>query len=310
MTGLGLFLLGVALLVAGGELFVKGSSSLAKKLGLSPMLIGLTVVAFGTSAPELAVSVQATLAGNNAIAVSNVVGSNIFNLLFILGLSALVTPLSVEKKLVKMDLPIMLASAGLLWLMIVDENLSRAQGLFLLALFFAFLIWQFKADPDQGSGESDTSKPVNLWTTIFFILCGLSLLVFGADLTVKGATSLAKLLDVSDRIIGILVVAAGTSLPELATSVMAGIRGERDIAIGNVVGSNILNILVILGASAAMTAQGLLVDPAFLGLDVPFMVFCSFLALPFFMTGKRLSRLEGGVFLILYSCYAAWLIFS
>ncbi len=303
---------GFVLLVVGGDLLVRWASRLAKGLGVSPMVVGLTVVAFGTSAPELAVSLAAAWSGNPGIALGNVVGSNIFNVLFILGLSALVAPLVVQRSFLRRELPIMIVSSILVMVVALDGRISRPEGLFLFAGAVVFTWWlategrrQAKirkaAAPEQQEPE-DPPKTIPLAIGIVF---SLGLLVAGSKLLVAGATAVAQSLGVSDLVIGLTIVAAGTSLPEVAASVAATLRGERDIAIGNVVGSNIFNILVVLGGSAAISSTGMPVHPDAMALDIPVMIAVALLCLPVFMSGARISRLEGFLLLALYAGYVS-----
>jgi cation:H+ antiporter len=256
-----LFFGGLALLVAGAELLVKGASRLAASFGISPFVIGLTVVAFGTSSPELAVSFGSAFAGDADIAIGNVVGSNIFNVLFILGISALIVPLVVKSQLVRFDVPIMIGASVLLLVLGLDGALGRLDGIVLFALIVLYVVALIRksrretSEDDSGlrpgvRAEDDTA-PVNL----VFIAAGLGMLVFGSDLLLQAAVTAAEAFGVSELVIGLTLVAAGTSLPEVATSIMAAIRGERDIAVGNVVGSNIFNILAVLGLSSIVATR-------------------------------------------------------
>ncbi|MEW5734027.1 MAG: calcium/sodium antiporter [Thermodesulfobacteriota bacterium] len=316
MTYLLSILAGFALLIAGAELLVRGASRLARIAGLSPLVIGLTVVAYGTSMPEFAVSVKASLSGSADIALGNVVGSNIFNVLFILGLSSLIVPLSVSKQLVRLDVPVMIAASLLLWAFAAGGRVGRFQGLVLFLLAVGYTVFLIRKGLRNGNGSSadpatKTDKGLrSIAWSIALVLAGLLLLVYGARLLVDGATALARHLGLSELLIGLTIVAAGTSLPEAATSVVAALRRERDIAVGNVVGSNIFNILAVLGASAAASPRGVAVSPAALLLDIPVMVAAAVFCLPFFFTGFRISRLEGFSFLFFYLAYVAYLIFS
>lgn len=317
---IGLYLaLGLGLLVLGAELLVRGASRLARAAGLSPLVIGLSVVAFGTSAPELAVSLKACLAGQSDLALGNVLGSNTFNVLFILGLSALITPLAVSEQLVRLDVPLMSAAAALTWLLAANGTLGRLEGLAFLAggvVYTVFLLRLGRRGPSLlGKGvqkaeeERAARKGQTLFLAVAFTALGLVCLSLGARGLVRGAVDLARFLGVSELVIGLSVVAAGTSLPEAATSVVASLRGERDLAVGNVVGSNIFNLLVVLGASAAISGR-VRVAPAALHFDLPLMVATALVCLPIFFTGGRISRGEGGLFLAGYTAYLAFLFFG
>jgi cation:H+ antiporter len=318
----GLFIAGLVGLVAGAELLVRGASKLALSFGLSPLVVGLTVVAFGTSAPEVAVSVGAALSGQTDLAVGNVVGSNIFNVLFILGLSALITPLVVDRQLIRQEVPIMIGVSVLLLVMALDGRLGPGDSALLLGLMIGytiFLVRQSRAQtaaqvaakgdesglPHADAGSWDSRLPVQ----IALIVVGLALLVGGSQALLTAAITIAKALGVSDLVIGLTIVAAGTSLPEVATSVMAAIRGQRDIAVGNVVGSNVFNILGCLGlAGLAAGGNGLVVPPAVMAFDLWVMVAVALACLPVFVSGREIARWEGGVFLAYYLAYVTWLV--
>ncbi|WP_291861360.1 calcium/sodium antiporter [Bradyrhizobium sp.] len=314
MVALLSFLLGLAALVIGAELLVRGASKLALTFGISPLVVGLTVVSLGTSAPEVAVSVQAAMSDQADIAVGNVVGSNILNVLFILGLSALITPLIIRRQLIRQEVPIMVGTSLLLAVLAWDGTLSRIDGLImacLLAAYIAFLIVQSrrqeKSSDAQSIAEAGSGWNSKLPVQIALIIAGLVLLVFGANWLVQAAVTFAKLLGVSEMVIGLTIVAVGTSLPEIATSITAAIRGERDIAVGNVVGSNIFNILGVLGVSSAVAPSGLSIAPAILAFDIPVMIAVAIACLPIFFTGNLIARWEGAVFLALYVGYTVYL---
>jgi cation:H+ antiporter len=293
---------------------VRGASRLAASLGTPPLVIGLTVVAFGTSAPELVVSLQAALAGQPAIALGNVVGSNIFNVLFILGLSALAAPLVVSEQVVRHDVPIMIGVSSLVMLLATDHDIGRIEGLFLVALlvlYLLFLAWIERMRRRPMLAQLVEPPPPRAVRTIMvnalFITGGLMLLVLGSRWLVISATEIARVFGLSELVIGLTIVAAGTSLPEVATSVTASIRGERDIAVGNVVGSNIFNLLMVLGATAAISPTGVAVPPAALTFDLPVMIAVAIACLPVFFAGFRISRWEGGVFVAYYIAYVIFL---
>jgi cation:H+ antiporter len=311
---------GLVALVVGGEWLVRGASKLASTLGVPSVVIGLTVVAFGTSTPELAVSLKAALGGNADIAVANVVGSNIFNVLFILGVSALISPLVIHSQMIKREVPIMVAASLLLFGFSVGGGISRWEGLVLFALIFVYTAWlvrealkkkkenaEITRELEQEYGNDKISKRP-LAVAIALVVAGLGVVMLGADWLVKGAVDLAKTLGVSDTVIGLTIVAAGTSLPEVVASVMATIKGERDIAVGNVVGSNIYNIFAILGLSSAIVPGGLNVNPTMLHFDYPVMVGVALVCWPIFKTGSRISRAEGVFFLLSYVAYTWYLI--
>ena len=299
MTAL-LFVVGLVFLVAGAELLVRGASRLALSLGISPLVIGLTIVAFGTSAPEVAVSVGAAIKGNTDIAVGNVVGSNIFNVLFILGVSALITPLIVNAQIVRQEVPIMIGASLLLLAFGLDQQISRLDAMILFALliaYTAFLIIQSRRQSQATEAEyAQQIKPRSTWDAhwavqLALIVGGLLLLVLGSRWLVEAATTFAKAMGVSDLVIGLTIVAAGTSMPEVATSIMAAIRKERDIAIGNVVGSNTFNILGCLGVAGFVAPDGLPMAPALLSFDLWVMLAVAFACLPVFLTGRQIAAL-------------------
>ncbi|MGF1571847.1 MAG: calcium/sodium antiporter [Sumerlaeia bacterium] len=312
------FILGLAILTGGAEFLVRGASQFSRRLGVAPLIVGLTVVAFGTSAPELAVSVKSALAGQADIALGNVLGSNILNILLILGLSALIVPLTISRQLVQVDLFVMIGSAVLAWLFALDGSISRIEGLILFAGIFCYLAFQFKlAKANKALADSlieeGTEKPLpaKLSAYVFdFIIAtvGLIMLVYGANMMVNSAVIIARNLGISELVIGLTIVAVGTSMPEVAASLMASLRGERDLAVGNIVGSNIFNILAVLGPTAAISKSGIGVSPSALQFDFPFMLLVSFICLPIFFTGKEITRKEGALLLACYIAYTVILI--
>ena len=289
---------GILLLFTGGELFVAGSVALALLLGIPQIVIGLTVVSLGTSAPELFVSLLSTLQGNDGIAVSNVAGSNIFNMLIVLGMSALVMPLRVRSRLVRRDVPLLLGLSLAVWGMASGGRLTWQVGVALLAALVINILWELRtadAIPDEGDAidESERAAPPVALARMSF---GLVLLVVGSQLLVRGAISAATQLGVSQTVIGLTIVSAGTSMPELVTSLVAAYRGKADLAIGNVVGSNLLNLLLILGLCSTFSGgQGLVVDAVMINRDLPAMVLTTLACLPIFWTGGVITRLEGGI---------------
>lgn len=315
-----LFMAGLLALIAGAELLVRGASKLALSFGLSPLVVGLTIVAFGTSAPEMAVSAGAVLDGKTDLAIGNVVGSNIFNVLFILGLSALITPLVVNIQLIRQEVPIMIGASLLLLVLTLDGGLSWLDAAMLMALmlgYTGFLIVQSRTESasanEEYAAEVRPAAPGNwdarLPMQLVLIVVGLALLVLGADWLVSAAVTFAKSLGVSDLVIGLTIVAAGTSMPEVATSVMAAIKGERDIAVGNVVGSCVFNILGCLGLAGLLAGDtGLVVPAAVQNFDIWVMLAVALACLPVFMTGREIARWEGAVFLLYYAAYVAYLI--
>ncbi len=318
LTATGLMVIGLVGLVLGGECLVRGASRLAAVAGISPLVIGLTVVAFGTSAPELAVSIQSSLAGQTDIAVGNVIGSNIFNVLFILGISALVSPLIVSSQLVRFDVPLMIVASLVMLLLGLDGTIGRTDGLGLFAGLVIYTGWTIlksrkenalvKQEFAEEFGTQSLPAKPHIGLQLLLIGVGLALLTYGAGWLVEGAVTIARLAGMSELLIGLTIVAAGTSLPEVATSVLATIRGERDIAVGNVVGSNIFNILCVLGLSAAIVPRGVEVSETALQLDIPVMIAVAVACLPIFFTGHRIARWEGGLFLGYYVAYTTYLI--
>lgn len=311
-----LLVLGLGLLVLGAEWLVRGAARLAAAARISPLIIGLTVVAFGTSAPEMAVSIRGALSGQADLALGNVVGSNIFNVLFILGVSALITPLVVSRQLVRLDVPVMIGVSVLLLILGLDGRISVLEGGFLFAGIVAYtgvlIRLSRRTDEDAAMAAEIAAKAVagTSWiVNVAYVVAGLVLLVVGSRWLVNGAVEIATTLGVSELVIGLTIVAVGTSLPEVATSVMASIRGERDIAVGNVVGSNIFNILSVLGMSAIVSGTGIAVASSAIEFDIPVMLAVAFACLPIFLTGHLIARWEGGVFLGYYIAYTTYLVF-
>ncbi|NUN49564.1 MAG: calcium/sodium antiporter [Candidatus Brocadiae bacterium] len=300
---------GLVLLVAGAEGLVRGASGLAARFGIPPLVIGLTVVAFGTSAPEMAVSVTGALHGQPDLAYGNVMGSNIFNILFILGLAAVITPLSVARQLLRIDVPLMIAASGLVFVLAQDGRIGRVDGMILFAGLLAYIWLQVRLARTSGEpGEEVPEAPRSAWAQIALVVVGLGVLVAGSNLLVTGAVQIARVLGVSELVIGLTIVAAGTSLPEVATSVIAAIRGQRDIAVGNVIGSNIFNISGVLGLSATVVRGGVTVSPPAIAVDTPVMLAVAVATLPVFLTGSRVSRGHGILFLAAYTAYTGWLV--
>lgn len=300
---------GLLLLAVGAHLLVRGASHLARQLRIPPLVIGLTVVAFGTSAPELTVSLRSALNGQGDIAIGNVLGSNIFNVLLILGLCALIAPLQVRRQLVRLDVPLMIGASLLAWLLALDQHYSLLDGAVLFACLLGYLAVLYGYSRKGVASQAEPAAqelPVSVPKAVLSMLAGLALLVVGADWLIDGAVTLARALGLSELIIGLTLVAAGTSLPELATSLFAAFRNERDIAVGNIVGSNLFNLLGVLGLSA-LAAPGLSVSPNALAFDFPVMTAVAVACLPIFFAGYRISRWEGLLFLGYYLAYIVYL---
>jgi cation:H+ antiporter len=319
-----IFVLGLALLAAGGEFLIRSASRLAGDLGVSRLFIGLTVVAFGTSAPEAVVSVTAALRGSSDLALGNVIGSNILNVLLILGLSAVIVPLAVSAHLVRFDVPFLVGVSALCFLLGFDGAVGRWDGFLLLALLVAYLFVSFRKCMRSKSKEPRSpvrrapEAPVGVprfpapWrgTMLNALICAasLGLLVLGSQWLVESASSLARWMGLSELVIGLTILAAGTSLPEAATSVIAALRRERDIAVGNVIGSNIFNILGVLGLSAALAPAGIAIPPGVLAFDLPVMVAVAVLCLPIFFNGMTVFRWEGWLLLGYFALYTTFIL--
>ncbi len=312
------FIAGLCLLIAGADILVRGASKLASALGISPLVIGLTVVAFGTSAPELAVSIQSSLAGEGDIAMGNVIGSNIFNILFILGLSAIISSLVVAQQLIRLDVPLMIGISILVFIFALDGKIDRSNGVILFTGIIAYTIFLIKMSRNEKKEIQDEyekeygvdRKPdlLSKMINVGFIIGGLFMLVIGARWLVNGAVSFAQMFGISELVIGLTIVAAGTSLPEVAASTVAALRGEKDIAVGNVVGSNIFNLLSVLGLSSILSPDGIQVSAAALRFDIPVMIVASIACLPVFFTGNLIARWEGFLFFGYYVAYTSYLV--
>ena len=312
-----LFLVGLGLLVLGADWLVRGAARLAAAAGISSLVIGLTVVAFGTSSPELAVSMKASWQGQADMAVGNVVGSNIFNVLFILGASALITPLLVAQDLVRRDVPIMIVMSVAVLLMALDGGIGRLDGALLLSGLIAYTVWIVRASRRESAAVeaeyeaefgAEQAKKSPVWLNLGYVIAGLALLVVGSGWLVDGAVEFAHWMGISDVVVGLTIVAAGTSLPEVATSILAAVRGEKDIAVGNVVGSNMFNLMGVLGVSGLVSPNGLPVSPAMAGFDLPVMIAVAIACLPVFARGRMIPRWEGVVFLLYYVAYTTYLV--
>ena len=302
------FILGLGLLYYGADYLVKGGASIALKLKVSPLVIGLTLVAYGTSAPELVVSVDAALKGLGDVSIGNVVGSNICNIALILGLCATITPLRVNPELLKKDIWIMIGSCAiLLGFFALNGGVNRWEAALLLTGSITYTLWSFHSSRKEGktTQEEMPESRYNIWLSVLMVMGGLVALVGGAKLFVNAAIVIAHSCGVSEAVIGLTVVAVGTSLPELATSVVAAVKKEQDIAIGNVVGSNIFNILAILGVAPLISpiqTQGISY------VDMCLMLGVSMLLYPMMKSGLKISRREGGILLTIYILYTAYLI--
>lgn len=313
-----LFIAGLIVLILGADLLVRGASRLAAAFGVSPLVIGLTIVAIGTASPEIAVSIQAAATGQGDLTLGNVLGSNIFNILVILGVTALVTPIVIAEQLIRKDAPILLGISMLTFILAFDGHLNWLDGAILLAgllIYMFFALRQSRQETKQVQKEyaqefsfNEPRTLRNYLTNLMFILIGLGLLVLGSNWLVDSATKIALSLGVSELVIGLTIVAVGTSLPEVATSVMAALKGESDIAVGNAVGSNIFNLLGVLGIGAIVAPGGISVLERILQFDLPVMIFVALITLPVFYIDSRISRFEGGLLLSYYVLYILYII--
>ncbi len=306
---------GLGILILGADLLVRGASSLASRAGVSPLVIGLTVVAFGTSSPEIAVSLSAVASDEPGIAMGNAVGSNIFNILFILGVAAIVCPLTVHQQLLRVEIPLMIGASLLLWMLVADGSLGRIDAATLalgIVAYTTLAIRSARRESDRVLDEYKATTNVKprqpVWLTVVLLLLGLAVAVIGSRWLVAGSVVVAQRFGISELVIGLTIVAAGTSLPEVATSVVAASKGHRDIAIGNVVGSNLFNILGILGLAGMLSPRPIEVPRQIASFDVPMMVAAAVACLPIALSGFRISRPEGGAFLLAYVLYVGWLV--
>lgn len=323
-----ILIVGFVLLIKGADFFVEGSSAVAKRLRIPSMIIGMTIVAMGTSLPECAVSVTASLTGNNTLAISNAIGSNIFNLLVVCGVCSLFVPLAVQKSTLQKEFPLSIFCAGLLLLLgYLGMTLGHIDGIILIIIFAGYLLWMIQsarnarnqtfADEDSDTAGSKTSlsaeeieqvaSNINLlpaWKCIIFILGGMIAIKYGGDFVVNGASAIASSLGLSQTLIGLTIIAMGTSLPELVTSIVAAKKDEVDMAVGNVIGSNIFNILLVLGVAAAISPLGFIMENM---IDIAFLILISVITLVFAWTSKEINRKEGIIMLLLYAVYMVYI---
>jgi len=311
-----LLLVGFALLIKGADFFVEGSSKIARLLKVPPMLVGLTIVAFGTSSPEATVSIIAALEGNSDVSLGNVVGSNIFNITLVVGITAILNPLKVESETIRKEIPFTLLASVALWVLISDiaiqgdaANLvTRSEGIVLLLFFAVFLYYIFEVarkNRDQGNIDTGDTTGVTWGKNIFFTIGGLAAIIFGGDLVVDHATEIALSIGMSETLVGLTIVAVGTSLPELITSITAALKKESEIALGNIVGSNIFNILFVLGAAA--TISPLAVDGKIF-FDIVFMILFTIVLLIFSRSKYKISKKEGAILAVIYIAYLIYII--
>jgi cation:H+ antiporter len=314
----GLFVVGLLVLIWGADLLTRSGVTLARQFGIAPIIIGLTIVALGTSAPELAVGIDAALIGNGALAVGNIAGTNTVNILLILGLSALIRPLALQRDTLTLDLPAMLVAGLLMLALTVDGKLSRLDGAMLLTagvVYTALVVRSarrsrrlLQADApfkDESIGGPEERRTM---ASLAQLVTGIVLVVVSANWLVTGAVGLARLWGVSDAFIGLTIVAIGTSAPELVTTVMSTIRGERDVAIGNLIGSSVYNICIILGVTCLVPETGIPIPQELIWVDIPIMAAVALVCVPVFFSGREVSRVEGGLFVMAYAGYLARLI--
>lgn len=314
IKNIAVLLVGFVLLIKGADFFVEGSSSIAKLLKVPSVIIGLTIVAIGTSAPELSVSITASLAGNNALSISNVIGSNIFNLLMVVGISAIMLPMKVEKGIMKKEFPMMLAVSvlmiGMLFITKLTDGeygISRICGIVLFVLFVAFIIYMVVSAMKNRVEAEGEVKTHNMLVSIIFVVGGIAAIKFGGDFVVNSASGIAKAMGMTDTLIGLTIVALGTSLPELVTSIVAVRKGENDLALGNVVGSNLCNILLILGVAGSISPIMLKGTSGMEAMiDGIYMIIVSFITFLFAKNKYEISRIEGALMVALYLAYMVY----
>jgi cation:H+ antiporter len=317
LTTVILFVAGLVMLILGAEVLVRGASRMALQWGISPLVVGLTVVSIGTGSPEIAVGLQSALTGQTDLAVGNVVGSNIFNVLAVLGVSALFAPLAISRQIIRSEVPVMIAASLLVLLIGWDGAISRIDGGLLLVLMVAYTLWLLRqsksaspADHNLNLARATNGRWIYRLQQPALIVIGLLLLLVGADRLVSSAIAFAQAFGVSETVIGLTIVAAGTSLPELVTSTLAAIRGKREIAVGNAIGSNIFNLLGVLGLSAVFAPAGLPVSEQVWAFDLPVMLAVAVACLPVFINGLRIARWEGALFFGYYVAYTVFLVLT
>lgn len=300
-----ILIIGFILLIKGADYFVEGSSSVAKLLKVPPVIIGLTIVALGTSLPEAAVSITAATTGNNDIALSNIVGSNIFNLLMVVGVCALIKPFLADADIVRRDYPLTILLTGVLWFFARDLTITRIEGFIFLAGLAAYLFYMISTSLRSRNEMVDTPATLPAWKSALFIIGGIAAIIYGGDLVVDSASKIAAAFGLSQTLIGLTVIAIGTSLPELATSIIAARKGESGLALGNVVGSNIFNILFILGSSTAISPIAVAAESV---TDILILLVVSLIMYIFIRTGSKVSRAQGFISVALYVAYTAFII--
>ncbi|QAY62948.1 calcium/sodium antiporter [Xylanimonas allomyrinae] len=312
---------GLVFLIGGAEVIVRYGTRLARRLGISPLIVGLTVVSIGTSAPELAVGIDAMSRGQGSLVLGNIAGTNMVNLLLILGLAAAIRPIALQRQTLRLDLPAMVGSAVLLLALSLDGTLSTWEGVLLLGIAVGYTLVLIRtarrdsmaqvvatADPSPEAGDEPPRTRRSVVVDVLLLVLGIAVVVFGADWLVTAAVEIAELFGVSETLIGLTIVAIGTSLPELATTILATVRGSRSIAVGNLIGSSTYNLTFILGGSLLFGPPAVGVDPQLVGVDLPLMVGAALLCVPVFLTGRRISRREGIGFILLYAAYMTYLI--
>jgi cation:H+ antiporter len=313
-----LILAGLAGLLVGAELLVRGSTALAARLGIRPIVIGLTVVSLGTSLPELAIGIDAVRQGSPGLAVGNIVGTNLVNILFILGLSALLRPITFERPTLRFDLPAMTTASLALWLLALDGSLARVDGIVLCLggiAYTAGIVWTSRQEP-EAVPPAHPSTPVATpaggrgrpMLQVLALVAGIAIIIVGAELLVDGAIEAARSLEVSEAIIGLTVVAIGTSAPELVTTLVSTVRGDRDVAIGNLLGSSVYNIALVLGITILLAPSALVIPPEVVAADLLLLAVVAVITVPVLLSGQRMTRVEGGAFVAAYVGYLLWLI--
>jgi cation:H+ antiporter len=309
-----LFIIGLVALLVGAEVLVRGAARLAVLFGISPLVIGLTVVAFGTSSPELAVSLFSSSAGQADIAVGNVVGSNICNILLILGISAAITPLAVCRQVIWKEAPVLIGVSFLFYLLALDGRIGRLDGILFFGGLIVYIAWALVSSrKEDACNDEETEIPAATGgpaKQIFLVIAGLAMLTVGSHWLVEGAVAMARAFGVSELIIGLTIVSLGTSLPEVATCIVGSLRGERDMVVGNVIGSNLFNILAVLGLTAIVVPAGIPVSPTALQFDIPVMLVATVACLPIFFTGHLIARWEGVLFLGYYVLYLLYIVLA